>query len=302
VNYVRPFFKISLKGEGMDRFSKLHPVMHLLFFVFTFIIVLSINNPFFSVISLVCALLYEIKLIGRQMLSTLKFVIVITAVVSLMNMLFVHYGETTLFTVKNIDFTLETLFYGFNQGMILSSVMVWFGIFSRVFDSERIIYMFRFAPKSALIFSMVLGFIPRFVKKLDDVRDAKLALNGGVKSKGLKNKFKDAMNELSALITYSLESSIITADSMEARGYNPKVVRAGRFKFMLGDIILIFLILITSLFVIVQKLTGNISFVFNPQIKSVKLNFIAVICFVILELIPLGVDFVEDILWKKSNA
>jgi energy-coupling factor transport system permease protein len=219
-----------------------------------------------------------------------------------MNMLFVHYGETTLFTVKNIDFTLETLFYGFNQGMILSSVMVWFGIFSRVFDSERIIYMFRFAPKSALIFSMVLGFIPRFVKKLDDVRDAKLALNGGVKSKGLKNKFKDAMNELSALITYSLESSIITADSMEARGYNPKVVRAGRFKFMLGDIILIFLILITSLFVIVQKLTGNISFVFNPQIKSVKLNFIAVICFVILELIPLGVDFVEDILWKKSNA
>lgn len=284
----------------MDRFSKLHPLMHLLFFIITFIIVLSCNNPVFSAVSLVSALLYGIKSRGREILSAIRFVLIILAVVSLFNMLFVHYGETILFTIKNTDFTLEALFYGFNQGMVLSSVILWFGVFSRIMDSERVIYLFRFAPKCALIFSMVLGFIPRFTKKLDDIREAKLALNGGERPQKLKEKFKSALDNFSALITYSLESSIITADSMEARGYNPKAVRAGRYKISSGDIFLILLILCLSAVIAAEKTAGNIIFIFDPVIKNVSFSAIAVICYAIFELLPVFVDLAEDLLWKRS--
>lgn len=284
----------------MDRFSKLHPLMHLLFFAFTFIFVLSINNPVFSAVSLVCAVLYGIKIRGREILSVIKLVLSILIIVSLFNMLFVHYGDNTLFSIKNTDFTLEALFYGFNQGMVLSSVIVWFGAFSRLSDSERVIYLFRLVPKCALIFSMVLGFIPRFTKKLNDIRDAKLALNGGKRPQGIKNKFRSSLDNFSALITYSLESSIITADSMEARGYNPKAIRAGRYRIVSGDVILIVLILCLSAVIIAEKVIGNIVFEFEPAIQCVKLSAAAVICFAVFEMLPLFVDFVEDLLWKKS--
>jgi energy-coupling factor transport system permease protein len=286
----------------MDRFSKLHPLTHLLFFAFTFIFVLSINNPFFSIISLICATLYYAKSRGKEIFSTIKFAVIIIAVVSLFNMLFSHWGNTTLFSIKSTDFTLESLFYGFNQGVILSSVIVWFSIFSRVSDSERVIYIFRFAPKCALIFSMVLGFIPRFTKKLDDIKAAKIALYGGEKPKGLKNRFKDAMLNFSALVTYSLESSIITADSMEARAYNPKAVRASRYKFVLGDIILIASIVLLSAYIIVQKLNGNIAFEFEPKIRCISINAMSLICFAVLELLPLIVSLMEELLWKRSRA
>lgn len=284
----------------MDRFSKLHPLMHMLFFAFTFIFVLSCNHPVISAVSLICSILYGIKIRGRAICSAVRFVIVILAVVSLFNMLFVHYGETILFSIKNTDFTLEALFYGFNQGMVLGSVVVWFGAFSRITDSERVIYLFRFAPKCALIFSMVLGFIPRFTKKLEDIRDAKLALSGGERPQGVKSKFKSALDNFSALITYSLESSIITADSMEARGYNPKAFRAGRYKMTSGDIILIFVILCLSGVVIAEKIMGNMDFEFEPAIQCVSLSIAALICFAVLELLPLAVDLLEDLLWKKS--
>lgn len=284
----------------MDRFSKLHPIMHLLFFAFTFIFVLSLNNPVFSALSFACAVLYGIKLRGSEIWSAIKFVFLVLVLVSLFNMLFVHYGESILFSVKSTDFTLEALFYGFNQGLVLGSVILWFGAFSRITDSERVIYIFRYVPKCALIFSMVLGFIPRFTKKLEDIRDAKLALNGGEKPQGIKNRFRNAIENFSALITYSLESSIITADSMEARGYNPKAVRAGRYKISSGDIVLIILIICLSVIVAAEKINGNIEFEFEPGIKCVSLSIVAVICFAVFELLPLFVDLLEDLLWKKS--
>lgn len=281
----------------MDRFSKLHPIFHFLYFIGMFVLVVSVYNPFFILLSLCGALLYEVKIRGKAALSSLKFSVIMTVVIGAFNMLFAHYGITVLFTLGDTEFTLEALFYGINQGFVVSAMVLWFGIFGRVVDSEKVIYAFRFTPKIALLFSMVLGFIPRFTKKLKDIETAALALNGGEKP---KNKIKSAISNLSALVTYSLESSIITADSMTARGYNPKAVAPGRYKFKAVDGVLIALSAAVIAYVIFAKATDRITFIFDPKIYSMSFDAAAFAVFVVLCFLPLIVDVTEEILWKVS--
>lgn len=286
----------------MDRFSKLHPLMQFSFFIFSILLVLIANNPVISAISLVCSIIYGAKIRGKEIFSSLKFTIAILVTVSVFNMLFAHYGESVLFIIGNTKFTLQALLYGFNQGMVLSAVMLWFSAFSRTVDSEKIIYLFRFTPKIALLFSMVLGFIPRFTKKLEDIRDARLALNGGKADETFSERLKSGIEALLTLVSYSLEASIITAQSMEAREYNPKAIRPSRYKIMKTDALLFAIVLLLGVYVFVQIISKNLLFIFEPTIYIESLDVLAVVCFIALELLPIVVDLVEDALWKLSNA
>lgn len=281
----------------MNRFFKIHPTVQLVYFALNLIIVMTVNNPFFSAAALAGALAYSVKLNKGRSVSDFKLSLIMSVLVSLFNMLFVHYGDTTLFALGNTQFTLEALLYGFNQGMVLSSVIIWFVIFSKMFDSERVIYILRFAPKTALIFSMVLGFIPRFKAKLNDIETARRCLNGEK-----QGKIKNAINNLSALVTYSLESSIITADSMQARGYNPKAMRRGRFKWCGCDFAVLAAVLLPAVFIVIGIVSGRTVFDFQPVIFYTSQCVPAVLCFCLFEIIPLIVDLIEDLLWKKSSA
>lgn len=286
----------------MDRFARLHPVVHFVFFVFTFVFVLSISSPFFYAVSLISALAYSAYHNVKDALSSAKLSAVILVMTSVFNFAFAHYGEDVLFVIGSTEFTMESLFYGFCQGMVLCSVMLWFSILSRIADSERVIYFLRWAPKMALIFSMVLSFIPRFKKKATDIKNAQLALNNGQSDSSLKGKWHRSVSVLSALTTYSLESSIVTANSMNARGYNPSAQRGNRYRTCATDIVTLLLLVIAAIIICAEKIMGNIVFVFDPKIYSEKFSILAITAFFILQLLPLVIDVVEDIRWKISAS
>lgn len=284
----------------MDRFSKMHPVLGFTFFICAFLLSVSLSNPVFVLPALVFGVIYEFMLRGREAVSCLKLTLAIIFVVSLFNFIFAHYGVTLLFQIKDTRFTFEALFYGIYQGAMLSAMLIWFGIFSRNIDSEKVIYIFRFAPKCALVFSMVLGFIPRFNAKLEDIRNARLGLNGGRRASSKKERFKHGINDFSALITYSLESSIITSDSMQARGYNPHAVRYSRYKMTAGDIVLTAFTLLVFIYVMYAKISGKITFVMNPEIYSKTFDVSAMVLYCALFFLPIAVDLFEEIRWKIS--
>lgn len=284
----------------MDRFSRMHPVLEFTFFICAFLLSVSLSNPIFVLPALVLGIVYDFMLRGREAFSVFKLTLAIVFVVSLFNFIFAHYGVTLLFQIKDIRFTFEALFYGIYQGVMLSAMLIWFGIFSGNVDSEKVIYIFRFAPKCALIFSMVLGFIPRFRTKLDDIRSARLGLCGGKRVEGKKARFKDGINDLSALVTYSLESSIITSDSMQARGYNPHAVRYSRYKMTAGDIILTAFTLFVFIYVMYAKISGRITFIMNPEIYSKTFDISAMVLYCMLFFLPIAVDLFEEIRWKIS--
>lgn len=286
----------------MDRFSKLHPILHFTFFICVFVFCVSLSNPLFSFVILLAGLVYNFILEGKNGFSSIKSVPAILIFVSIFNFLFSHYGMTVLFTLGDTQFTFESLFYGFYQGLVLSSMLIWFGIFSKVIDSEKVIYIFRFAPKCALIFSMVLGFLPRFKVKLENIRSARRGLFTENENNSIKQKFSDAVKELSALITYSLESSIVTADSMKARNYNPKAVRYSRYKFKVFDVAMIIINLLLFSYVIYTKFSGKIAFIMNPTIYIKSFDVLSFILFCILVFLPIIIDLAEEIRWKLSVA
>lgn len=275
--------------------------MLFLYFLMSLAVLLSFNNPVISALSLICALLYAFLLTGKAAFKRLGFSVIVILTAAVFNFLFAHYGADVLFTVKNTPFTLETLFYGLNQGTVIAASLLWFTALGECIDSEKLVYLFRFAPKTALLISMVIGFIPRFLKKQKEIREARLALCGGESPNGLKAKFSAAAGDLSALTSYALEGSIITANSMTARGYNPSVIRKGRYKFTSDDTAFLAVISLLFAFVVFQKIIGNLSFVFEPQIYIKRLSIPAVICFFILEIIPVFIDLWGNIRWKHSR-
>ena len=292
---------IERRGN-MNRFSKLHPITHLLFYALSLIFVLIVSNPFFSLASLFGAFLYNAVICKNRIVNNLKLVFFIIFIVGAFNMLFAHYGEDILFSLGRTDFTLEALLYGLNQGVVFASVMLWFLALSYNADGDRVLYLFSFAPKLSLIFSMILGFVPRFNKKLSEIREAKLALNGGEAPKKTKERFKSALDNLSALITYSLESSIITSDSMSARGYKAGAISTRRYRLCTEDIILIAAILIAFATGFYAKAAGNISFIFEPVIRIKTFSIGVFIIIFAAELIPFFAEIWEEMLWKLSRA
>lgn len=284
----------------MDRFAKIHPAFHFVFFISVFVLSVTVVNPVFCAVSLVGAVLYIGISRGREVLSCLKFVLAIIVVVGIFNMLFSGYGVTELFKIGHKRFTLEALAYGINQGVMLGGAVLWFDAFSHTVDSERVVYLLSFAPKTALIFSMVLGFIPRFKTKAQDIRRARLGLNGGFDERNKASRLKNSIHDFGALVSYSMESSIITSNSMLARGYNPSAVRVSRYRLKARDIFFIVLCLCITAYALYSKISKKTLFIFEPEISFLSIDYFAIALFSLLCALPSVIDLTEVVKWKIS--
>ena len=276
----------------MDRFSKYNPKAAFSFFLVEILLTIVIFNPILLAVSFVSAFAYKLKLDGRAaFLYLLKFILPMILLVMVFNFAFSHYGMTVLFVFREMNFTAESLFYGFTQGLLLGCVMMWFSCYSRVITAERFIAVFgRIIPNTALIFSMVLSFIPRLRKNAGEISDARQLVNS-------ESKLKKSINNFSALITMTLEESIETADSMKARGYNKGRSIYLKYCFSLKDLFLLVFTFIAGTVLLVFKGMGYLDFLFFSVIKMDRLSIWAVIIFAVLSLLPVIIDFLEDMRW-----
>lgn len=277
----------------MDRFSKYNPKATLLFFVLIIIVTIVSYHPILIAISFVGAFLYKLKLENKKAISyLLKFILPLVLLVSVFNMLFTHYGNTILFEAFDMNYTLEGLFYGFNQGVMLGAVIMWISNYSSVITSEKFLSVFgRFMPNLALLFSMVLSFIPRLRKNATEINDARLLLDNN------ESKIKKSINSFSALITLTLEESIEISNSMKSRFFASKRTVYSKYRICPKDYILIAFELILTAVIIALKLCGYMDFIFEPVISMGDMKLYVPILFALLSLIPIIIDFVEDMRW-----
>ncbi len=277
----------------MDRFSKFNPKAALLFFAAVIVLDMLIFDPIFLAVSLVCAYVYKLKIEGRAgALYIVKFILPLLLAVTLFNFVFSHYGATVLFDVNDIPFTVQSMFYGFTQGLMLCSVLMWFSLYSKVITSERFLSVFgRFAPNLALIFSMVLSFIPRFKQNAQQIHDARMLMDND------KSKLKKSISDFSALVTMTLEQSIETADSMKSRGFGKKRTVYSKYRFNYKDLAVVIFVLFSFFVLTVFKISGYFDFVFDPDIIMSKAHAYLYILFAVLSLLPVIINFTEDIKW-----
>ena len=282
----------------MNTFKNLHPAV--LFFYFLSVIFLEMFsfNPVFLISGFIGALLYTA--VTDKVSYTFKSLIgylLIVLIVGVTNPLFSHNGATPILFINDNRITLEAFIYGAVLGLAVSAALIWFHCFNSVFDSEKIMLLFgRISPKTALVISMSLNFVPAFIRNFKSIKAAQRSLP--------MSRFKRYIFSFSAVISQSLENAVITSDSMSARGYGRrKRTFYSRFRFTGYDGAYLCFILILTVVSYLPTFIGMNSFTYYPYFTSSALTPIVVsgyASFALLVLTPFLFEIKEDIKWKYS--
>lgn len=291
----------------MKRFASYHPFTVAIYFLSIFVIVMFSANPVFLSASLVGGILFFIKAQPHiKFLKEFTAYFILFALVSLTNPLFSHRGVTVLFFLNANPVTLEALLYGVNASIMIIAVMQWFKCFNLVMTDDKLLHLFgKISPKTALIISSALRFVPLFKAQAKKIKESQRAM-GMFSSDAWLDKIKSTMRVYSVLITWALENAVDTGISMKARGYGLK----GRshfsiFSFGKADALLLITVAFLDAYIFAVSSTGLLDFTFYPKVSFNSPNVFGVTAFLgffVLCLIPFIIEVKEDLRWKYYKS
>ncbi len=288
----------------MREFSRRHPLSVFIYFFTVILFSIFFTHPVCLIISAVssyaCLLTAEGK---KSSLSALKFIIPVMISAAVINALFNHKGATILaYFPGGNPLTLESLIYSAAASALIFSVICRFLHFNKVMTNDKIIYIFgKTSPNLSLAVSMTLRLVPRFRNQIRIVSNARRCI-GKNSGGGIILKAKNALTVFSAMITWILENSIETADSMKSRGFGQKGRTAfSIYKLRKTDIHIIIITLISGLYIFIGALCGNFRFNYFPLVTEISRDIYSVTLFgayFILSVLPVISEIVEEIKWK----
>ena len=287
-----------------DAFSKCHPAVNFLFFVGAIGLTVVIQHPAFLLAGVLTGGIYYLLLNGKKgwktILSLLPMFIILTAINPLLNTL----GATPLFYLWGRPYTLEALFYGGALASMLVIMMLWFGCYNKVLTSDKFTSLFgSLIPSISLLLVMILRMIPNFIRKTQQIIGARKSIGKGAgEAATTKEKLSDGMTVLGALTSWALEGSVITGDSMRARGYGC----AKRTSFMIyrmkaHDWILVVIMTALLALTITALCLGQSAAAFVPSIEIAPPSW-GLAAYTGYLLIPTVLHIKEAIQWHISRS
>lgn len=296
------------RGERMNgAFCRRHTAVNFMFFAAVIVLAMFINHPVFMAVSFCASLAYAVRLKGK---NTIKIffcgLLPLLIFVTLLNALVSHYGVTVLYTFRSgNNLTLESVAYGAVTGALVVNMILWFMCYSEVVTEDKFMHLFgKRMPHVALLILMVLRFVPSYTKQIGEVIMARRS--AGIEESGKFGKIRNAAAAVSGVITWALEHSIETADSMKSRGYGLKGRTSySRFTFAPADFVLISLMFILTCFVVAGKVTGAADAIYNPLIQIVGISpmlVVSSVSYFMLCFLPLVYDWEEEIRWNRLYA
>lgn len=279
-----------------DAFSKYHPAVNFLFFLFAIGFGVVIQHPAYMIAGCIGAAIYYLTLHGSKGWSMILGMIPLFVILSLINPLFNTYGFHVLFRLFGRPYTLEALCYGMVIGGMFVTMMLWFGCYNAVLTSDKFVCLFgNLIPAISLMLVMILRMIPNFMKRTNQIIGSRKSIGkGATENSTYREKVSHGMTVLSSLTDWALEGSVVTADSMRARGYGTaKRTSFQIYRMTFRDWGLLILILVLACAVI---FAGGTSASYTPRmfIEPVSWGFGAYCIFV---LIPSALQIKEAITW-----
>ncbi len=255
----------------MREFSTYHPMVNFTYFAFVIAFSCVILHPIFLAISFLCALICAIMTGGRRTRRFIAFYILpLMVATAVINPAFNHGGVTVIWYFPSGNpLTLESIVYGMAIAVMLASVICFFSSYNKIMTSDKFIYLFgRIIPSFSLIFSMVLRFVPRFKAQLMQVSAGQKAIGRDASCGSIVQRAKNGIKILSVMVTWSLETSIETADSMKSRGYGlPGRTSYSDFTFDRRDKTALIAILALGAYVLTGLVTGAVEYIYLPSVR-----------------------------------
>lgn len=289
-----------------DAFSGFHPAVNLAFFVAALVVTMFVRQPIYLAISLLSGCAYLLYLQGgRGMLRQIGYLLPLLVMMAVLNPLFNHEGVTILWYLPNDNpVTLEAICYGLASAAMMGASVVWFNCCNQVFTSDKIIYLFgRVIPSMSLLISMTLRFVPRFKNYLLNVLQVQKAMHQPCNK---KEKLQQALSAFSATVSWAMEQSIISADSMKSRGFGT----AGRtafsiYRFEKRDATALSLLALLWLGAVLPFATQAMQWNYYPRLSGAlwgSIQFLAYLCYSAMCCMPLFIDLMEDHKWNYLRS
>jgi energy-coupling factor transport system permease protein len=293
-----------MNNDSHDSFSGCAPAVNLMFFTAAVIMSAVFMSPAFLTASLILSFLYYFSIDRSEALGLLKASAVIVLMVTLLNPIFNQSGDTVLFTYwGGRHFTLESLIRGLDGGAMFVSVITWFACSNRIMTSDKLYCLFsRFIPYLSFIFTMVLRLVPEYRKKADQIDTARKCIGMSGSGRSLKERCRDSLMILSALMSSALEGSVTTSDSIQSRGYGCTKKRTDYFSTRMDsrDILLTALMSACILAEVILAFAGAETGYSSEYISSggnISFTVTALVIYVLFLAIPTAMNITEDIRW-----
>ena len=172
---------------------------------------------------------------------------------------------------------------------------------SAAFTSDKVLYLFgRVSPKLALMLSMSIRYVGLFRIRFRKIQDTQRAL-GLYDDGNLIDAVRGRARVLSVLITWTLENGIITAESMESRGYgSSRRSSYAVYRIHTADIAVILLCVILDAVTVIGEINTKIDYypklgfeLFTPWGIAGAAAF-ALLCF-----LPIIINVKEAVRWRS---
>ena len=287
-----------------DAFSKYHPAVNFLFFVGAIGMSVIIQHPAYLIAGMVTGVIYYLLLNGKKGWKTILGLLPMFVILTTINPLFNTLGETVLFHIGDRPYTLEALLYGGALASMFVIIILWFGCYNKVLTSDKFTCLFgNLIPSISLLLVMVFRMVPNFIRKSQQIIGARKSIGKGTRETATtKERLHDGGTVLGTLTSWALEGSVVTGDSMRARGYGT----AKRTSFMIyrktaTDWILVAVMLALLGITIAAACFGQFTAIFVPamELAPVSWGLAAYTCYL---LIPTALHIKEAIQWHISRS
>lgn len=288
-------------------FGDYNPISTAIYYICVIGITVFCMNPILLFCSFIGSLLFYLLIFGSTHVKKHLYYSAVFLVAALLNPLVSHNGATVLFVLNDSPITLEALLYGISAALMIVSVLYRFDSLTHLLTSDKLLYLFAaFSPKLSQIISMALRYVPLFSAQAKKINEAQTTL-GIYKDGNIIDRISARLRIFSVLITQSLENGIITAESMESRGYGSgKRSHFSIFRFCLHD--LIFCMVTVSLFTLtcISIAFSAPSFKFYPHTQMPALSPLTVsgyVSYLILSFLPCFIEIFASLKWRyKLNS
>ena len=289
-----------------DAFAKCHPAVNFLFFVGAIGFGVLIQHPIYLIAGGVSAGVYYLLLTGTEDWKRIFGLVPLFLLLTVINPLFNTQGQRILFYVFGRPYTLEALIYGADVAGIFVVMLLWFGCYNKILTGDKFTSLFgNLIPAISLLLVMVFRMVPNLLGKARQIANARRSVGRG---SGTANgdKLQEGMTVLSALISWALEGSIVTGDSMRARGYGTARRTSFRIYRMTAlDWLLLAVLPVLAAGVIAAVSAGAAAAGFTPELYMTPVSGRYVpgfIAYCVYLLIPTVLHIKEALQWSISRS
>jgi energy-coupling factor transport system permease protein len=276
----------------------------------------------------------------RQLTRSLRFALPLAASIIILNAAFNHRGATTLLRTRlplsipgTFQLTRESLTFGAATALLICATLLWFAVWQLFIPSDKFLYLFgRLAPRTALLTSMIIRWVPLTADRARQIRTAqkqlwvststpapvphdqpthrrkphiiRAAARAIVRHLGaLRTATHGAVRQAGVLMSWSAEDSILAADSMRARAYTPGQRRSSwrNYRFRTRDALFLAATLVAASAQLAVVVIWLRHLAWYPIIRGAELPLYALVPALLLFSLPLLLEGGEYFRWIRNS-